>query len=309
MKVVFRLLLRIHVNRVLKFLHERVDIVWSFDAGNLYPLTVFPKKVIKIYHPVDNPDLRAALRSAREANVLISVTKEILQMFDSLKVPRFLVNHGVSDEFLNVVRNSAKRAGGVRVGYSGNLTVEEIDRNILLEILKSNPSVVFEFWGSYEVSQSNIGGSSDQGTQQFIAQLKAMKNVRLHGVKPPRELAIGINDMDCFLICYDVRKGQSNGTNSHKVMEFLSTGKVIVSSNLTAYSSLPDLVQMVHERDNNNHLPALLGKVIQEIEQYNAPELIQKRIAFANENSYGNHLSSIEEILNKIDTGKVLLQL
>ena len=64
--------------------------------------------------------------------------------------------------------------------------------------------------------------------------------------------------MDAFLICYDVLKDQSKGTNYHKVLEYVSTGKIIVANNISTYENEPALVQMVKERDSNDKLPVLL---------------------------------------------------
>jgi hypothetical protein len=41
--------------------------------------------------------------------------------------------------------------------------------------------------------------------------------------------------MDAFLICYDVEKDQSKGTNYHKVMEYLAYGRPIVSNTISMY--------------------------------------------------------------------------
>ena len=43
--------------------------------------------------------------------------------------------------------------------------------------------------------------------------------------------------MDAFLICYDVEKDQSKGTNYHKVMEYLAYGRPIVSNYVSRYAS------------------------------------------------------------------------
>ena len=67
----------------------------------------------------------------------------------------------------------------------------------------------------------------------------------------PEELAVAYQNADAFLICYDVIKDQSKGTNYHKVLEFISTGKVVISNNITTYYNNPHFVQMVKESDNN----------------------------------------------------------
>ena len=80
-------------------------------------------------------------------------------------------------------------------------------------------------------------------------------------------------------------------------MEYLSTGKVIVSNNITTYRDTPELIQMVEERNHNRALPLLFKKVISNLDTHNAPLLAQKRIKYATANSYSNQIARIEEIV------------
>jgi len=100
--------------------------------------------------------------------------------------------------------------------------------------------------------------------------------------------------MDVFLICYDIIKDQCKGTNYHKVMEYLSTGKVIVSNNITTYHERPDLVTMISDRSSNRDLPTLFKKVIENLEEYNSSALQKSRREFAAENTYQKQIERIE---------------
>ena len=51
----FHLLMRRHIKAVLKKINNPIDIVWSFDLANVYPLKYFPTGALKIFHPVDIP--------------------------------------------------------------------------------------------------------------------------------------------------------------------------------------------------------------------------------------------------------------
>ena len=80
-------------------------------------------------------------------------------------------------------------------------------------------------------------------------------------------------------------------------MEYLSTGKIIISNNISTYKDRPDLIQMVKERTDNHQLPALFKKVISHLEEYNSPKLQSGRIEFALNNSYAKQLDVIEKII------------
>jgi len=294
----FHFLMKGHIKKILQAMEHKPDIIWSFDLGNLYPFRFFPEKAIKIFHPVDEPLNKTALQSARGAQFIFSVTREILEKYSAFSVPKHFINHGVSEVFLK--QHSFKRPAGdpVRVGFSGNFLRPDIDRPVLLQIINENPEIIFECWGSYEVSQSNIAGSDDKDTREFIASLKAATNVILHGPVSSERLAEEMQRMDVFLICYDILKDQSGGTNYHKVMEYLSKGKVVVSNNITTYYSLPELVMMVKERDNNKQLPGLFKDVVSKLNMHNEISLQQKRINYASENKYLDQIKRIESVLH-----------
>jgi glycosyltransferase involved in cell wall biosynthesis len=299
----FHMGMRIQVKRILRAIGRPVDTVWSFDLGNLTPLYFFDDGVYKVFHPVDEPLLPIAIEAARGADMIFSVTREILEKYRESPAPKHFVNHGVSDEFLASTVGTQPKDGRpagdrIRVGLSGNLLRGDLDRPVLLQIVKENPDVIFECWGSYSNKQSNIGGNADPATDVFIAELQAQPNVVLHGAVPVAQLAESMRRMDAFLICYDIDKDQSKGTNYHKIMEYLSTGKVVISNNVTTYHELPGLIEMTAERVHNNNLPVLFKKVIGNLPEYNAPDRQQARTAFALQNTYSKQLERISRLLD-----------
>ena len=292
---IFHWLMHFHIRQLLRTLKQPFDIIWSFDLGNLYPFRLFGSRPLKLFHPVDEPLNKTAIDSAAGAQIIFSVTKEILAKYEHLKLPSYFINHGVSGNFFQHQKQTNEKH--VCVGFSGNLTRSDIDRPVLLTIIQQHPSVEFHFWGSYNIHQSNISGTDDKATRDFIQQLEKLPNVFLHGPVPSAELAKQIHEMDAFLICYDVQRDQSKGTNYHKIMEYLSTGKVIVSNNVTTYQHQPDLVKMVSQREHNDRLPELFDEVIRRLPVYNSPELQSKRIAYANDNLYPKQVERIGDIL------------
>ena len=294
----FHFLMKFHLRRVLKTIGKPIDIVWSFDLGNLYPFQSF-SRARRIFHPVDEPHSNTAIRSAAGAEIIFSVTREILGKYRSFDVPAFFINHGLAKEFVTNGNVQTKQAPPYQVGFSGNLIRNDIDRKVLLQIISQNRDIHFHFWGSYQLNQSNISGANDPETVSFIQQLKDNPNVTLHGPVASGQLAAAIQQMDAFLICYDIRKDQSKGTNYHKVMEYLGTGKVIVSNNITTYQDQPGLLEMAKSRDNNHELPDLFKKVMSNLALYNSVENQQARISFAHNNQYSKQVERIEEILVK----------
>ncbi len=293
---IFHWLMGFHVKKLLREINVPIDIVWSFDLVNLYPLRFFGN-AYKIFHPVDEPLTRESIAAAKGAEIIFSVTTEIIEKYHAYRVPKHFINHGVLEEFI-AAETQSFRGQPIRVGFSGNLLRGDIDRTVLLQIIRENELCIFEFWGSFSQAQGNIGGVEDDDVKSFVQALRTSPNVVLHGAVSPAALAEELKRMDAFLICYDVKRDQSRGTNYHKVMEYVATGKVIVSNNITTYKNLPDLVQAVASRDNNAALPDLFKKVMANLQVYNSADMVQKRIAFAQDNTYSAQITRIEQLIH-----------
>ena len=292
---IFHWLMYFHIKKILKQINKPLDIVWSFDLGNYFPLKMLPAKY-KIFHPVDEPLNVTAYKSARGADIIFSVTKEILHRYSSYNINRYVIDHGLSTTFVSTtnIKNEIINNKQIRVGLSGNHTRTDIDWPILITIIEQSPEIIFEFWGPNSLKKTKGNELNNIQQDLFIDIIKKLPNVILHGVIGTKDLASELNRMDAFLICYDILKDQSKGTNYHKILEYISTGKVIISNNITAYHNKTDLVQMSNERNNNNSLPSLFKNVINNLEIYNTPNLQNKRKLFAAENTYLKQIERIE---------------
>lgn len=290
-------LLKMHLSKILAAIGP-VDIVWSFDFSDTMPVRLFPAKCFKIFMPVDEPQMPEGMQVAEGADVIMSVTKEILSKYDSYKLPSLFVNHGVKDVFLangdDYVVNDKKQ-----VGLSGNFLRADIDWECLLSIVKEHRNVTFNFYGAFDASSVNLASYAHSGDEEYRMVFKSLDNVYIHGVVAADKLAEELKGMDAFLICYDIQKDFSGGTNYHKVLEYMATGRVIVSNNITTYDDDRKLVEMPAERNNLN-LPGLFSKVIHNLDYYNSPAQMSKRIAFAREHTYAGNLDRIEAFIEQV---------
>lgn len=295
-----RFLVKIHINNIVKKIKKKIDIVWSFDLSNTMPLRCFPENCIKVFMPVDEPLQDVAIKSAQGADILFSVTNEILKKYNRYSVPKFFINHGVSEKFIND-EITQENNNPIRVGLSGNILRPDIDHATLSAIIRSNSNVQFDVWGTINPSLSNLISVRDaQGKSlQFIGLLSELDNVVLHGQVTPSQLANEIKQVDGFLICYDIKKDQSKGTNYHKILEYLATGKVIISNNITTYKNYTGLIEMADSRKSNEELPELFSKVVNNIAYYNSTGLQKKRIEFAKEFTYSKQIQKIDRLINK----------
>lgn len=290
----YNILVKKQIRDILQVIPKEVNIIWSFDLGNLFPLRFFNRQLFKVFHPVDEPLDKNAILAGSGAGILFSVTKEILEKYKGLGIPSFFINHGLAEEFINEKDFPVIPHNPVNVGLSGNFLRPDLDRKVLIQIINENPDTLFHFFGIYSIAQSNIGAAVDPETRLFISRLMEFRNVKMHGVLNTVELATALNQMDVLLICYDMKLDQSKGTNYHKVMEYLSTGKVIISNNMTTYREYPELIRMSASRENNLNLPTLFQDTISHLDKWNSPALVNERKNFARDNLYQKQLDRIE---------------
>jgi len=243
--------------------------------------------------PVDGPFWhQEELLAADKADIIVSVTPEILDRYKEIETRRLLIGHGVSSAFLNV-KPIPRNGGPIRIGYAGSLIRNDLDTKAILRIVSDHPDKIFEFWGENDPQNSNIHAAQDvdPNTITFIDKLKHTSNVILHGAVDAGKLAEGFMTMDAFLVSYNIKNLQ----NSHKILEYLTTGKVVISNFLSSYASHQDIVAMLKEGADSSELPELFSLVMKEIDDYNSIALQEKRRAFANKFSYHNNVERIEE--------------
>lgn len=304
-RTLFNWFIRVHIKRLMKKLQPSSQlVVWSFDQSNTIPLKYFPAGSFKIYMPVDELNSRQAFNAAESAQVFFSVTNEIIQKLRYLQKPSLFINHGVSSIFFsNEIRTQVNKP--VVAALSGNFLRPDIDRPVLLSIIKQHPAVIFECWGSSTQLSNNakgklnrtLGGHTNEETSAFIREMAAQPNVIMHGSVSPEILSRELHRADIFLICYDINKDQSGGTNYHKVLEYLACGKAIVSNNISTYHQYPGLLLMPQSRTDNTELPGIFSKALAELEQLNNAASQQHRIDFARQYLYSRQVKKIEAFI------------
>jgi hypothetical protein len=269
------------------------DIILSFDLTNNFPLKGLACK--KIFFAADEPRAEQNFVSARNADLIVSVSQHILDLYEKYypKTKKLLINHGLSEEFLNIPKDLPKKDDGINIGLSGNFLFNDIDYPILLQIVLENPQVKFHFYGNHS-TESNIGADTSKVNIDYLKKIKLSSNCNFYGILDKRELALELNQMDAFLICYDPQKGQSSGSNSHKILEFLSTGKVIFSSHFSYYEGT-DLFIMNENQCNTEKFKSLFKKVLDNLNNLNSEIAYRIRINYSHKFSYTRNCESILE--------------
>ena len=292
-KWLFEILIKLQINKILKKINTRIDIVWDFTCDYLYnDLSIF-KAGIKIFHPVDMLRFDPI---KKKTDIIFSVSPLILKTLNLKNTPGFLINHGLSKDFDTVLYsdNHVNNNDKIKVCYIGNLLIENLDRNLIKDIILTYKEVDFFFIGPYSNNDNNIQNEFNQEDNDFISFLKDCSNVTLTGTLSGKEIADKIISFDAFLICYKNSR-RYKCDNSHKVIEYLSTGKVVVSTPILFYEN-SDLIEMSKSSED---FKVLFNTVIKNLPHYNSIELNKKRKAFAKNNTYLHHIKNIEGLINR----------
>lgn len=286
----FQKLMKWQAKRILKKISKKIDIVWDFNAQPFFAnLKIFGAS-LSILHPVDKISAKV---NDRGADIIFSLSQEILGMIDSQQTPKIFINHGLSKQYAELMqeKNHCQHNQPLKICYVGNLMIHSLDHDLLQKIIEQHHGVQFHFIGPYRISGNPLGDITADKSEQFVNFLQKQKNVFLHGMMKSSEVAGRLKDFDVFLVCYKQSKYFSND-NSHKVLEYLSTGKVVVSTFLKQYEH-SDLIAM-SPKENNLQFISLFDEVVKNISSYNNQELSCRRIQYALDNTYEKQIERIE---------------
>lgn len=262
----------------------RIEVVWLFENSRFFDMS-FAGKRLKIYHQVDlNQNFNPKQAAASADNVFCSGSLILERLLPHNPTARF-IHHGVqispsSPEGEADLFDEAK----LNCLYLGNLSMEYLDRDLLLKCVRAYPEMVFHFVGGFRAGDA------------FEAAVRKEPNVVLHGkVQSVRILSI-LENADILMVTYS-RDHFADQSNPHKMMEYMMAGRVTVATYTKEYEPVADLLAMAG-RDSD--YVSLLGYVAEDIANWNRPEQVARRRAFASDNTYPRQLDRIAEALGPL---------
>ncbi len=296
MKGTYRLpgpLRRMLVGREIKKIHQGldqdIDVVWSFDPHRLQQIQDFEAS-LNIYHPVDLHFTPLEKEIASQASCILATSDSILERFSDHPFTA-KSGHGLDEIFLGKEVVDEGSDGTIRVGYVGNLSNKLIDVPTIEKMVKEHPDVVFEFVGPYQPSNLSQHGS------KLYEVLEGMENVQFHGPMKKLEIVGFFRRMDILLLAYTT-DNPGILANPHKMLEYLSSGKVVLCHYIDEYKE-SDLIVMA--KQGNHEMPELMAQIIGNLAAYNSEVERERRKTFASSFSYESVITNLEKLL--IDHG------
>jgi hypothetical protein len=300
----YRLLNRRYIHAIKALVGSEIDEIWSFNPNQYVDLRPFEagKSIVLLYDLYQGSHIFKALD---KADALISVSKVILDYYKDTPPPKLLLQHGLGSQFeyrsrQRLLAGEFDVAPGVRirVGYTGNLLREGMNTDVASKIIVRHPEIEFHFWGPHSAKDNNVsdaGYSTPPELLAFVDFLKGQRNVFLHGVVTQQELAEKLFEMDAFLFIYSPKREVNAASNAHKLLEYISTGKVVIATHVSNYAGT-DLLVMC-ESGVEDTLPGVFDVTIRDLAIYNARERQIKRIEFGLDNTYSRQVERVEQFI------------
>lgn len=294
---VYRQLLELQINRFYRRLGVKPNWVISFDSNRWEDLRLFkPARTMYFAADVINPKIIPG--EILTAHVCVGVSDTIVASLLKYNVNSHFIPHGLSQAHVETARlirshvQSNPVQGKMLIGYVGNLLMEALDRDTMKRVIEANPSCTFIFWGQYERKQDNMIAYEIPEVFAFVDFLKTAPNVILRGPLSPEQLQEELAEINLFWICYAIgRSWLWDGSNSHKLMEYLATGKPVVAHHVSSYRNSP-LIDMLPDASNEGYL-TLFDSVLQRVREGESVAIQQQRIDFALEHAYANNLEKL----------------
>jgi len=270
-------------------IEERFSTVWLFESFRFYDMD-FAEDRLKIYHQVDSNQDAHTKEASKSADICFCVTNFIKQDIEPFNKNVHKISHGLQIQkvstTLSIDRLNRINRNKINATFIGNFDAYDIDIEIFNQLTHQFPEIAFHFVGSYR----------EEG--QLYQLCKKRDNIDWWGRVESNLIPLILERMDINLVVYDSKKYLEQTANSHKILEYLASGKVIVATYTDEYKDKRHLMEMSQNNDNLDFIH-IFEKVSTNLSLYNAKEKTEKRLVFAQNHTYEKQLLKIINLLEK----------
>jgi hypothetical protein len=168
--------------------------------------------------------------------------------------------------------------------YFGNLDIPYFDWDLLIQLINENPKIDFCLAGKLMATH-------------YISLLGRFPNAHYLGVLSQKEIQSYMVSAQILIVIYKADQFVDQLANPHKIMTYLTSGKVIVATQTTEFADFGDLIPMsLHNREYAD----LFKSVVSSLDYYNSQVLTEERKSIAFQNSYSNQVAKIDDIVSRM---------
>lgn len=285
----FDLLMRRQARRLVQ-VAGRPDLVWDFDnAYQFRDLTAFGAGTT-LFHLVD--DVSVPGLGTKRADHVFYLHRSFPENAGGQVRSQGQIGHGLSRVHAGAAAaafDPPPRAGPPHLGFVGNLGATWLDWTAVAEMLRRHPNARFTFWGPMPAQPCSE-----------LARIIAHPATRFPGLTLPERILADAEDVDLWLAPFRTELMPGGALNSHKILEYLATGRAVASTRLEAYEGNP-LVSMPNPSVGET-LPDLVDRLLEEVHRLNTSIQMARRRAFALGHAYDQHLDRVLATIGHLDT-------
>lgn len=281
-----RFFIRNKFNELQKLCGDTFDVVWSFDNSVFFDFSALPKNVLKICHIVDLNQNFQTRKAAATANVCFCTTELIKSRLSVFNSKVFKINHGFNASALETQSVFLPGESAIKVLYAGNLSMPYIDWELIGVLVNDNPGVDFIF----------VGPEGDRHGDDAKQKVRVSKNTFFVGRVKSDDLLCYYRASDILLVAYKERY-HADQANPHKVMEYMASGRILVSTYTDELRSMRD-EQLICMSGTNAELPLLFSLALKNLLEWNGYDKAERRKKWAMNNTYDKQIERIEFIIN-----------
>ncbi|MBK9758712.1 MAG: hypothetical protein IPO90_01765 [Flavobacteriales bacterium] len=285
-----RLIHRWYYGRMIRLLEEqagaRFDIIWCFDTSRMQWFPDHP--AFRLLHLVDYDILYHGHGLMRSADLIVTtadaINVKVLTIAPNARIHK--IGHALDSRWLNdqAGLEDARVAPPRTVVYSGQFFNTYIDWEALLVVAHEHPTLAFQFIGIVDHDFPN----------EAFQRLKRSPNVFFTGLKTKDELIPLVRAADILTFCFNTDRRMLERANPHKVLEYLSTGNLIVGTWTLEYEPHQDLLLMAPDPKS---FPAIFNDAVARFTELNTSQKRSERVAFASKRTIGHLLDQVESLI------------
>jgi hypothetical protein len=265
------------------------DIIWNFDWYQFRFLGRRDRGSRRmIFQLMDFPSDAKGSNAAVHADLCVGVTKWLCDLLETKGAKQVIrIGHSLAPRSIQPIEHDALATDRLKLACIGNMAIESLDISALTAIVLEHPELDLFLIGPY--SPTNLNRSEPSNNAAF-EQLCSYSNVYWTGPVPWSDIAGWMDRMDGLLIAYDSMSYMKKASNSHKLLEYLSSGKEILSSYLADLGPEKELILMTSEGEPINKRMTLFLAAIE-----NGPDKLKSeaRKEFARARTYEKSTTKI----------------
>ncbi|MEM8939089.1 MAG: glycosyltransferase [Bacteroidota bacterium] len=253
----------------------KFGIIWSFDNSVFYDFDSLPNRLFKISHSMDLSQSFQMARSSRSADVCFGVTPEIVERQRKRNKHSYLITHGVTLH-LPIEKIILPGTNKKKVLYFGNLAMPHLNWDLLKKATERFLAVDFILVGSNHAFAHKIH----------------TRNLHLVNSVSSKCLPGYMAACDVLILFYK-KQYHNSYAMPHKMLEYLSSGKPIVSNEFSGYKEMTDLI---YQADTQVEWIQNLERALDKDD----PRKSEQRKSFALANTYKTKLHEIQQIIQEL---------